>query len=202
MTSLPTRGFTLVELLVSLTLVALLAAILLPTFSQAREKGRAAGCVGNLRQLGAAWSLYAADHDGAYPGTAWPERVLPYAPARACFVCPSAVQPFLPAGSRLLARGYAANGLLSRDAWGARRVVREGDLSHPASTVLLCEVALRAVPGGVATSLTVAAAETRPDPDYLGGPGGRRHHGGAHLAFADGHVRWHRPADPDVAFAP
>jgi prepilin-type N-terminal cleavage/methylation domain-containing protein/prepilin-type processing-associated H-X9-DG protein len=61
------RGFTLIELLVVIAILAILAAILFPVFAQAREKGRAAACLSNSRQLGAAAMLYTQDSDESYP---------------------------------------------------------------------------------------------------------------------------------------
>src|SRR5947209_19055022 len=60
-------GFTLVELLVVVAIIALLAGILFPVFAQAREKGRQNYCLANLLQMGAAMMLYTEDHDGFYP---------------------------------------------------------------------------------------------------------------------------------------
>jgi prepilin-type N-terminal cleavage/methylation domain-containing protein len=58
-------GFTLVELLVVLALVALLTSLLLPALAGARRCAHAARCLGNLRQLGLATQLYWDDHDGS-----------------------------------------------------------------------------------------------------------------------------------------
>lgn len=60
-------GFTLVELLVVLGVIALLAALLLPALAAAREKGRRAACLSNLRQIGLAIRLYAEEHEGRIP---------------------------------------------------------------------------------------------------------------------------------------
>ena len=57
------RGFTLIELLVVITIIALLMAILMPTLNRAREQGKRAACLSNLKQLGLAWILYADDND-------------------------------------------------------------------------------------------------------------------------------------------
>lgn len=62
-------GFTLVELLVVVAIIALLAAMLFPVFAAARERGRMAVCASNLRQIGVAFELYLDDYDGLYPCT-------------------------------------------------------------------------------------------------------------------------------------
>lgn len=56
------RAFTLVELLIVVAIIAILAALLLPTLARAGEKGRATACGGNLRQLQLGWQSYALDH--------------------------------------------------------------------------------------------------------------------------------------------
>jgi prepilin-type N-terminal cleavage/methylation domain-containing protein/prepilin-type processing-associated H-X9-DG protein len=56
-------GFTLIELLVVIAIIAILTAILMPTLNKAREQGKRAACLNNLRQLQLAWGLYADEND-------------------------------------------------------------------------------------------------------------------------------------------
>ena len=56
------HGFTLIELLVVIAIIALLMAILLPALKAAREQGKRAVCLNNLRQLTLAWIMYADGH--------------------------------------------------------------------------------------------------------------------------------------------
>ena len=58
------RGFTLIELLVVIAIIALLLALLMPALERARELGRRAVCLGNLKDLALAWMMYADDNDG------------------------------------------------------------------------------------------------------------------------------------------
>lgn len=60
-------GFTLVELLIVLALIALLSAIAFPVLGSARESARSRKCVANLRQIGQAFQLYGQDWDGRFP---------------------------------------------------------------------------------------------------------------------------------------
>ena len=55
--------FTLVELLVVITIISILASILLPALKTAKDISRASVCGGNMKQLGYAWSYYSGDYD-------------------------------------------------------------------------------------------------------------------------------------------
>ena len=64
------KGFTLVELLVVVAIIALLISILLPSLQRAKEQARITVCLSNLRGLGLAFSQYVAENNGWYPPAA------------------------------------------------------------------------------------------------------------------------------------
>jgi prepilin-type N-terminal cleavage/methylation domain-containing protein/prepilin-type processing-associated H-X9-DG protein len=108
-------GFTLIEILIVISIIALLAAILFPVFSRAKENARRASCQSNLKQIGLALQQYMADYDGIYAPVhlnrmdfqtgggggsdgyqnvpSYYDLLMPYVKSDAVFVCPSDERP-------------------------------------------------------------------------------------------------------------
>src|SRR6266513_5308385 len=74
------RGFTMVELLIVIAMIAILATIAYPTFIGIQERAKATKDMNNLRQIGIATQLYMNDKDGALPGSTtatWMSQLCP-----------------------------------------------------------------------------------------------------------------------------
>jgi prepilin-type N-terminal cleavage/methylation domain-containing protein/prepilin-type processing-associated H-X9-DG protein len=95
------RGFTLIELMIVVAIIAILAAILFPVFAKAREKALQTTCLANIRSIGMAMLMYAGDCDNSLPlvrGAApqplfvssWIDALSPYAGNLQIFICPTA----------------------------------------------------------------------------------------------------------------
>ena len=80
------EGFTLVELLVVISIIIILAAILFPVFARARDKAQQTKCINNMKQMSAAIALYEDDYDTIMPdyvptvdyGFMWKDLMNPY----------------------------------------------------------------------------------------------------------------------------
>ncbi|MCW3058928.1 MAG: prepilin-type N-terminal cleavage/methylation domain [Capsulimonas sp.] len=209
------QAFTLIELLIVLAIVAILAAILLSAFLSAREKGRRAACLSNMRQIELALTAYTQDNDSRFPPlhtkkTDWAGLVMNYALSESVFRCPSVAvpavwepTPALPNVNR--AKGYAMNSalydaILENTPPSHALGISDVRVEFPASTVAIAEVAYRSGPGPDSSSYSMDLAEPEdgrrlyPGETYLGPAGGLRHGGGANYAFVDGHTHWLSPA--------
>jgi len=182
------QAFTLIEILVVIAIIALLAAILFPVFSRARENARSKNCLSNERQIAMALITYKQDNDRRFPP--------PNAPgvdgwaahlslnANQVFQCPSE-------------EGDDSAGFT--DYWLNAELLGMHDvrMRYPSNTILIGD-------GNAGSPGYVLGAENDATsvPPILAweasGDYATRHLGGANYAFADGHVKWLNPDSIDV----
>jgi len=194
-------GFTLIELLVVIAVIAILAAILLPALGSAKAAGQSAKCKSNLRQIGAALSLYILDfrkyplfRTGGLPVTApiyWDAMLLPMAGnSRGVFLCPSdstnmdwanqfsGWAPNPDYGYNFAGTGRFRQEVLGLD--GGPRSLSENEVAAPSDMVAVCDATNGPVGGDPdALSQTNLLAAIIP-----------RHMRGANAVFCDTHVEY------------
>lgn len=84
----PVQGFTLIELMIVIAIIAILTTILLPNFVRVRSQGRLTGCKTNMRNIATAVQVYAVENASRYPTTL---TILPTTRAISAIpTCPSA----------------------------------------------------------------------------------------------------------------
>ncbi len=211
------EGFTLIELLVVIAIISILAAIIFPVFSSAREKARQTDFLSNERQLSLGVLMYAQDYDETLPPTAvktatgvtlWPDELLPYVKNTGIRFCPS--------DSKETVNSYGLNELNFSDLTDPGAVAPKvlGKFQTPSDTVMLSELGVGSQ--GNFTDLTTprygAYKLTAPDVDlndqYDARPAAR-HFQRANVGFMDGHARAERldefyvgQTPPDKYFTP
>lgn len=184
-----TDAFTLIEVLVVIAIVAILAALLFPVFSSAKEAGKKTACLSNVRQLSLGVILYTNDDDGVLPPLAdetnavlWTDRIQPYTRTTQINVCPS--DP----GARV---SYGLNQLVFNDLFGATEppaFLSIDSFRYPAETVMMAELGTEddlktARKGG----LKLVVPDDDIDDEFDARPS-FRHTNRATVGFFDGHA--------------
>jgi len=184
-------GFTLIEMLVVIAIISILAALLLPALSAARERSREADCMSNLRQCGVAVIMYnnhsneyfPVVHGGTYaapqpPTKEWWEFLQPYQVERKHLLCRSDRH-----GNNTTIESYVWNGMFS---FGVNRASLRGKEDEK---ILVAE---RGNAPGVLLHQGYPA--WRPVEKWEENIDKERHKPISNYLFVDGHVtgmRWH-----------
>lgn len=195
-------GFTLVEILIVLVVMAILAGILLPVVARVRESSHNATCASNLKQIGVAIQMYAADHNRFYPHhnnpftgipvqCAWADRLMRYVKSPSLFECPTAEYgdyvPGCPTDSKesddagfLIT--YDGSYSLNRLGVPLNPIPHEVRFQHPTDTISVLDGR---------GSVEGVGHYPIPDVDTLTKSSVTpRHSNGCNVLFLDGHVKW------------
>jgi prepilin-type N-terminal cleavage/methylation domain-containing protein/prepilin-type processing-associated H-X9-DG protein len=194
------RGFTLVELLVVIAVIALLVALLLPVVAGTRDRARQITCLSHLQQLAVAHRLYVADWDDRLPywylpapprpapfgpRCYWTEYLQPYLRSAASFHDPSARWPWPTAGK-------LADYVLLTWGPGGRGTREDPYYRWPGPPLTLLEVSRPAETIHLLDGWSTTGGSTSDGWDDTGWTDRRplRHGRGTNAAFVDGHARW------------
>ncbi|MFH1745446.1 MAG: type II secretion system protein [Planctomycetota bacterium] len=205
----PRRGFTLVELLVAVAVIAILLGILLPSLGAARRAAKQMRCAVNLREIGHAVAIYTDTHNGwlptaeaahhGDPGPAnwWENQDLlftlglePLPRDRSVLVCPADPRPdsYINGSSKPCWSSFAANAsCFGMRRGGSKRGRCYSQVAQPAEALAFCDAQFsegEALVVGHQGCVVHAFAY--------------RHQGCAEAVFLDGHVEPITPSDIPV----
>jgi len=192
------KKFTLLEMLVVITLIAVLSAMLLPAVQKARASSLQTACSSNLRQLDMAFQLYASDYRGRlmpyitggttlqHPGTNWARYIYPYYQELRLLSCPTSPKDGPADSSAQELHLYDGNYGWNYDGTQGHRGPLCAHLKEPSASYIVFDSGDQCVIYGK-NDWTNLMEELDLDWDSQS-EGCNRHRGKVNIAFGDGHV--------------
>jgi len=186
------RGFTLIEVLVVIAIIAVLTAILFPVFAQAKAAAKKTSCASNTKQLALGVLMYSDDNDDVLPptqnaaGVLWLDLVEPYVRNDHVRVCPTDLGA--------ATNSYGLNELVFVDLTdyigdASPPLPTMTDFQTPSNTIMLGEVGTQ---DDLSSPRVNAYKLTAPDDDLNDAYDARpaaRHFSRSNLSFFDGHQK-------------
>lgn len=211
------RAFTLIELLVVIAIISLLAAILFPVFSRARENARRSSCANNCKQIGIGLLMYAGDNDERFVplisgGSAqkWHYHVQSYIKNWQVFRCPNFPRTALNPNTIPTSDYFSTYGLCG-DAVNLNESATSGAalynstgtilarITEPSRTWMMVEARnsndtnYKLGYGGLSVPFSSVAVGSLPD--VRGEFNHSIHLEGSNITYVDGHVKWRKSGD-------
>ena len=208
------KGFTLIELMVVIAIIAILAGLLLPTLAKSKSKAIQINCLSNMKQMGVGLLLYSEDFNGQLPGNfhhntdpdfTWTDALSPYLgevdSIRLCGADPRKKEKHDLNGTSYIMNDHLTTPLFNAFGEMVEPAIRLDQLKDPSATVLFFEASDQLAVSAISSACVACSRswnlggwknvikDIQPDRHRSGPSTEDRSNGKANYLFADGHVQ-------------